>query len=384
MAQRFHGWRRSRRSRTWLLAAAVAAARHVGPALPYSLSVPFLLVSVPSLSSPFWETLAPQLWSAVSSGFSLDRFIGEYVTETRLPHPQPMSRKRSPWLSASLRQTRVGFTADGPTIGSVRANAVLAMDFFGGIPGFQTGQTMGLPRLLVAFGRIAGQPVEIDEPDRPRAAGAPHAHRRVQRCQRKRSILDAATEVAQVLDFLAAQAGAPQEAREPMLGLRCRRQFRTLFGIPGGAHPPHTTRRPPAPHPHEVSMLTLVSEDKKKALSVAIERTRTVPAETDVYPTPRGARLYAFVEAARPLTESEVRGHIGNAREGLPQPSLIQITRHLPRHPEGELRDDVLRLIAQNQVDLIDGLRLDPAARAAAADLIASRLNRTDRRLRTA
>ena len=30
------------------------------------------------------------------------------------------------------------------------------MDFFGGIPGFQTGQVMGLPRLLVAFARIEG------------------------------------------------------------------------------------------------------------------------------------------------------------------------------------------------------------------------------------
>jgi hypothetical protein len=100
------------------------------------------------------------------------------------------------------------------------------------------------------------------------------------------------------------------------------------------------------------------------------------------YPTPRGARLYAFVEAARPLSEAEVRSHIGKAPEGLPEPNLIQIARQLPRRPEGELRDDVLRLVAQNQVDLIERLRLDPAARAAANELIASRLNRTDRRLR--
>jgi hypothetical protein len=59
-------------------------------------------------------------------------------------------------MSASLRQTRLGFTADGPRIGAARTNAVVAMDFFGGIPGFQTGQVMGLPRLLVAFARIEG------------------------------------------------------------------------------------------------------------------------------------------------------------------------------------------------------------------------------------
>ncbi len=59
-------------------------------------------------------------------------------------------------MSASLRQTRIGFTADGPAIGAARTNAVVAMDFFGGVPGFQTGQVMGLPRLLVAFARIEG------------------------------------------------------------------------------------------------------------------------------------------------------------------------------------------------------------------------------------
>ena len=59
-------------------------------------------------------------------------------------------------MSASLRQTRLGFTVDAPRIGSVRTNAVVAMDFFGGIPAFQTGQVMGLPRLLVAYARIEG------------------------------------------------------------------------------------------------------------------------------------------------------------------------------------------------------------------------------------
>jgi hypothetical protein len=58
--------------------------------------------------------------------------------------------------SASLRQTRLGLTADGPTIGSARTSAVVAMDFFGGVPAFQTGQVMGVPRLLVAYARLDG------------------------------------------------------------------------------------------------------------------------------------------------------------------------------------------------------------------------------------
>lgn len=60
-------------------------------------------------------------------------------------------------FSMALRQSRFGFAADGPTIGGVRTSGIVAMDFFGGIPGFQTGQVMGLPRLLVAYARFDGQ-----------------------------------------------------------------------------------------------------------------------------------------------------------------------------------------------------------------------------------
>jgi hypothetical protein len=59
-------------------------------------------------------------------------------------------------FSMALRQSRLGFTADGPSLGNVRTSGVVAFDFFGGIPGFQTGQVMGLPRLLVAYARFQG------------------------------------------------------------------------------------------------------------------------------------------------------------------------------------------------------------------------------------
>jgi len=65
-------------------------------------------------------------------------------------------------FSMTLRQTRLGFTADGPTLGDVRTNGVVAFDFFGGIPGFQTGQVQVLPRLLVAFARFEGQRAAVE------------------------------------------------------------------------------------------------------------------------------------------------------------------------------------------------------------------------------
>jgi hypothetical protein len=65
-------------------------------------------------------------------------------------------------FSATLRQTRLGFTIDGPTVGSLRATGAVAFDFFGGIPGFATGQVMGLPRLLVAFARLQNERTAIE------------------------------------------------------------------------------------------------------------------------------------------------------------------------------------------------------------------------------
>lgn len=74
----------------------------------------------------------------------------------------PPADGHSGTMSASLRQTRIGLTVDAPQIGSVRTNAVVAMDFFGGIPAFQTGQVMGLPRLLVAYARVEGERTAVE------------------------------------------------------------------------------------------------------------------------------------------------------------------------------------------------------------------------------
>ena len=65
-------------------------------------------------------------------------------------------------LGASLRQTRIGFASDGPLLGSARTSALVAMDFLGGVPAYQTGQTMGLPRLLVGYARIEGSRTALE------------------------------------------------------------------------------------------------------------------------------------------------------------------------------------------------------------------------------
>jgi hypothetical protein len=74
----------------------------------------------------------------------------------------PPARTPGGSFTASLRQTRLGVAIDGPSIGGARTSGVVAWDFFGGIPGFQTGQVMALPRLLVAFARVEGSRASLE------------------------------------------------------------------------------------------------------------------------------------------------------------------------------------------------------------------------------
>jgi hypothetical protein len=57
-------------------------------------------------------------------------------------------------MSATARQSRLGLDVGGIALGNWQASGTIIADFFGGVPGFQTGTVMGLPRLLYAFGRV--------------------------------------------------------------------------------------------------------------------------------------------------------------------------------------------------------------------------------------
>lgn len=57
-------------------------------------------------------------------------------------------------FSSTLRQTRLGVRAEGLALGSWQGSGAVVFDFFGGIPAFQTGHVMGLPRLVYAFARF--------------------------------------------------------------------------------------------------------------------------------------------------------------------------------------------------------------------------------------
>ena len=64
---------------TGMVAAAVAAARHLAPALPLAIAVPFLLIAAPVLTRSFSDDFGPTLWESAASGrFTLDWIRADY------------------------------------------------------------------------------------------------------------------------------------------------------------------------------------------------------------------------------------------------------------------------------------------------------------------
>jgi hypothetical protein len=57
-------------------------------------------------------------------------------------------------VTSTMRQSRIGLDVSTIPVGAWNAKGTIILDFFGGVPGFQTGTVMGLPRLLYAFGRL--------------------------------------------------------------------------------------------------------------------------------------------------------------------------------------------------------------------------------------
>ena len=110
------------------------------------------------------------------------------------------------------------------------------------------------------------------------------------------------------------------------------------------------------------------------------------PAVTDValavFPLPRkGVGLYAFVEAPEGVDPLELE-RLQRIRMSRGGADLIQPVSRLPRHKDGSPRDDILRLIAMNQMTELESLvGNDPAMAALTKEIASERLNFTDRRL---
>jgi len=88
--------------------------------------------------------------------------------------------------------------------------------------------------------------------------------------------------------------------------------------------------------------------------------------------------LYAFVEGSEMLTEPGLAASLAQVIAPMRPPEHLQLVRRLPRDRDGDARSDVLRLIATNQVDLIDQVIRDDAEREVARAIALLRKNLYD------
>jgi hypothetical protein len=95
----------------------------------------------------------------------------------------------------------------------------------------------------------------------------------------------------------------------------------------------------------------------------------------------RGAKhsLYSFVEGASQLSDTELRDLIARDAPELEPPEHIQVSATLPRDASGNVRLEVLQLIASNQLDEIDLLVTNEGEREIVRGLVAERRNLRDR-----
>jgi AMP-binding enzyme C-terminal domain len=102
-------------------------------------------------------------------------------------------------------------------------------------------------------------------------------------------------------------------------------------------------------------------------------------ATTVAFPDRRaGTGLYAFVEAPG-LSEQAAHDFIVGAVGPAKAPERLQIVEALPRNASGGVRNEILQLVAMNQLDLIDTLIVNETERATVARIIADRRNLRDR-----
>ena len=113
-----------------------------------------------------------------------------------------------------------------------------------------------------------------------------------------------------------------------------------------------------------------------------IAALKKMPGVTDTtivaFPDRRvGVGLYAFIETLQPGNEQDIAKTISAL--GLTPPERIQFIEALPRNAAGVVRNEVLQLIAMNQVDLIDQLLTSDDERARVARIVAGRQNLRDK-----
>lgn len=106
-------------------------------------------------------------------------------------------------------------------------------------------------------------------------------------------------------------------------------------------------------------------------------------AALSLYPLPRkGVGIYAFVETDAKILDLAALNAGIHTVDPDAQIDLVQPVAALPRHEDGSIRDDILRLIAMNQITELDTLlQREPAIATTVRAIVSERQNWTDRRI---
>jgi hypothetical protein len=104
-----------------------------------------------------------KIFGTVHSSVAANTGEANWLENPNIVAPTPATGTGS--FSGTLRQTRLGIRGEGLAIGAWQGSGAVVFDFFGGIPAFQTGQAMGLPRLVYAFARFerAGHALHVGQ-----------------------------------------------------------------------------------------------------------------------------------------------------------------------------------------------------------------------------
>lgn len=96
--------------------------------------------------------LPVKIFGTIHSSVSANSGEANWLDNPNIVAPTLATRPGS--FSSTMRQTRLGIRAERLALGSWQGSGSIVFDFFAGIPAFQTGHVMGLPRLLYAFTRF--------------------------------------------------------------------------------------------------------------------------------------------------------------------------------------------------------------------------------------
>lgn len=112
-----------------------------------------------------------------------------------------------------------------------------------------------------------------------------------------------------------------------------------------------------------------------RALLKSDERIYDVALATYSLPA-KGVGLYAFIETTD-LDEKQIRTLLKGQKV-----ELLQTVTQLPRRPDGSVRDDIMKLIAMNELtDLAKIVKREPEIKDIVMQIAENRLNFTDRRV---